>query len=92
MQEHNGIEGGNVDALGQAAGIGQDAAGVFASISIEPVQQRAASFGVEGAVDVLDFALEVVRGLVVVDQTVLTEVFIYHGGKFVTDQFSRVLK
>ena len=50
MQEHDRIKGGNVDAFGQATGIGQDAAGVFARICLEPVQQSAAGLGVENAV------------------------------------------
>ncbi len=51
MQEHDRIQRGHVHAFGQAAGVGQDAAGLIGSFGLEPVQQFAACLGVEGAID-----------------------------------------
>jgi len=70
-EEHHRIQGGDVDALGEAAGVGQDAAYPIGQVCLEPVQSGVALERVEGAVDVLDLTaqrgpagrvVEVVRG------------------------------
>jgi hypothetical protein len=54
-EEHHRVQRRHVDTLGQAAGVGQDAARVVAGLGafLQPLQHRVALEGVHGAVDVL---------------------------------------
>ena len=53
VEEDDSVEAWHVDALAQAAGVGQDARGVARRIVLEPVEQRGALHHVHGSVDVL---------------------------------------
>lgn len=80
-EEEDGVEAGHVDAFGEAADVGEDAAGVGGRVGFEPGEFGVFLGGVHGAVDVFGFADEGVfeLGLVVV---VGFDDGLEHGGDF----------
>lgn len=66
VEEQDGIKAGDVDAFGQAASVGQDAALIFGQWGFEPLQPMVAFRCVVGSFDVFDVAAQQrVVGLVV---------------------------
>lgn len=57
-EEEDGVEGGHVHAFGEAADVGEDAAGVVGRVGLEPGELGLFFGGVHGAVDVLGLADE----------------------------------
>ena len=57
-EEEDGVERGDVDALGEAADVGEDAAGVWARLGLEPADLLVLLRRVHAAVDVLGLAPE----------------------------------
>lgn len=74
VQEQDGVEGGNVDAFGEAPSIRQDPAGVGAGVVLEPVEFLVALQDVECAVDVSGFAAQ--HRLVAVEHAVVVDVLV----------------
>lgn len=73
VEEHDGVEGGDIDAFGETAGIGEDAAVVRRRGFLEPVEFVATGDGVHAAIDVVEFNIEEVFfvgvvGFVVIDE------------------------
>ena len=58
LEEDDGVEGGHVDALGEAAGVRQDPADLGLRRLLQPLEQVLALEGVEAAVHVLHFRRE----------------------------------
>ena len=54
VEEQHGVQRGHVHAFGQAAGVGEDAAGVGGRSALSQSSSVAAAQRVEGAVDVVD--------------------------------------
>ena len=59
-EEEHGIERGDIDALGKAADVAEDAAGVRLRLGFEPIEFFLFLSGVHGAIDVIGLADEVV--------------------------------
>ena len=62
MQEQHRIQGRDVHAFGQAAGVAQDSAFPFGDWGFQPGELFVALQGVEGAIDMVDLAHQVSVG------------------------------
>ena len=82
MEEHDGVERRDIDALAQAPRVRQDAAAMILVLRLQPFEFAGARLGIEGAIDMVDLTPQ--RGVLIARGR--SEILIHHGGELVTHQ------